>query len=247
MPIEAASGVDRDGQPRGPKRYVMSRRGNDLVRHYLWMAGLCAVRFNPAVRALYARLVAKHPDKKAVAIGHAMRKLLHLAFAVWKTGKPFDPAHEGREQRGERQAGGSDKKRSDMTLSEEEQAAGLRNPVQPVRREVTAACPATITEMSGAGEGLFIDFAHLKRQLTMAQALVQLGLLGRLRGSGPQRKGPCPLHRGDGRGRSFSVNLDKNIFQCFDAGCGHKGDVIDLWASVNRMSLREATARTIWH
>jgi len=74
----------------------------------------------------------------------------------------------------------------------------------------------------------------------MAQALDQLGLLGRLRGSGPQRKGPCPLHRGDGRGRSFSVNLDKNIFQCFDAGCGHKGDVIDLWASVNSMSLREA-------
>ena len=240
LPIEAASGVDRDGQPRGPKRYVMSRRGNDLVRHYLWMAGLCAVRFNPAVRALYARLVAKHPDKKAVAIGHAMRKLLHLAFAVWKTGKPFDPAHEGREQRGERQAGGSDKKRSDMTLSEAEQAAGLRNPAQPVRREVTAACPATITEMSAAGEALFIDFAHLKRQLTMAQALDQLGLLGRLRGSGPQRKGPCPLHRGDGRGRSFSVNLDKNIFQCFDAGCGHKGDVIDLWASVNSMSLREA-------
>jgi transposase len=240
LPIEAASGVDRDGQPRGPKRYVMSRRGNDLVRRYLWMAGLCAVQHNPAVRALYARVVAKHPDKKAVAIGHAMRKLLHLAFAVWKTGKPFDPAHEGREQRAERRAGGSDKKRSDMTLSEAEQAAGLRNPAQPVRREVTAACPATITEMSGAGEGLFIDFAHLKRQLTMAQALDQLGLLGRLRGSGPQRKGPCPLHRGDGRGRSFSVNLDKNIFQCFDAGCGHKGDVIDLWASVNRMSLREA-------
>ena len=240
LPIEAASGVDRDGQPRGPKRYVMSRRGNDLVRRYLWMAGLCAVQHNPAVRALYARVVAKHPDKKAVAIGHAMRKLLHLAFAVWKTGKPFDPAHERREQRGERRAGGSDKKRSDMTLSEAEQAAGLRNPAQPVRREVTAACPATITEMSAAGEALFIDFAHLKRQLTMAQALDQLGLLGRLRGSGPQRKGPCPLHRGDGRGRSFSVNLDKNIFQCFDAGCGHKGDVIDLWASVNSMSLREA-------
>jgi hypothetical protein len=93
LPIEAASGVDRDGQPRGPKRYVMSRKGNDLVRRYLWMAGLCAVQHNPAVRALYARVVAKHPDKKAIAIGHAMRKLLHLAFAIWKSGQPFDPAH----------------------------------------------------------------------------------------------------------------------------------------------------------
>jgi len=93
LPIEVRSGVDRDGQARGPKRYVMSRRGNDLVRRYLWMAALSALRFNPAVRALYARVVAKHPGHKAVAVGHAMRKLLHLVFAVWKTSKPFDPEH----------------------------------------------------------------------------------------------------------------------------------------------------------
>src|SRR5262249_58748225 len=91
--IEVAGGVDRDGQARAPRRFVMSRRGNDLVRRYLWMAALSALRCNPAVRALYARVVAKHPDQKAIAIGHAMRKLLHLAFAVWKSHKPFDPNH----------------------------------------------------------------------------------------------------------------------------------------------------------
>src|SRR5262249_24368634 len=64
-PIEASSGVGRDGQPRGPKRYVLSRRGNDLVRRYLWMAALSALRCNPAARALYARVVAKHPQEKA--------------------------------------------------------------------------------------------------------------------------------------------------------------------------------------
>ena len=32
LPIEAASGVDRDGQARGPRRWVRSRRGNDRVR-----------------------------------------------------------------------------------------------------------------------------------------------------------------------------------------------------------------------
>jgi hypothetical protein len=32
VPVEVASGVARDGQPRGPRRRVMSRRGNDLVR-----------------------------------------------------------------------------------------------------------------------------------------------------------------------------------------------------------------------
>src|SRR5262249_411880 len=38
MPSAVASGVDRVGQARGPCRWVMSRRGNDLLRHYLWMA-----------------------------------------------------------------------------------------------------------------------------------------------------------------------------------------------------------------
>ena len=70
--------------------------------------------------------------------------------------------------------------------------------------------------------------------------LDQLGLSARLRGSGPQRRGPCPLHRGDGRGRTFSVNLEANVFQCFDKECGQKGDVIDLWAALHGMSLREA-------
>ena len=51
MPIEVSSGVDRDGKPRIAKRYIMSRRGNDLVRRYLWMAALSAVRHNPAVRS----------------------------------------------------------------------------------------------------------------------------------------------------------------------------------------------------
>jgi hypothetical protein len=31
----------------------MSRKGNDLVRGYLWNAARAAIRHNPAVRALY--------------------------------------------------------------------------------------------------------------------------------------------------------------------------------------------------
>jgi hypothetical protein len=238
LPIEASSGVDRDGQPRGPKRYVMSRKGNDLVRRYLWMAALSAVRFNPAVRALYARVVAKHPDKKAVAIGHAMRKLLHLAFAIWKTGKPFDPAHypwgtpadldqEAEVSDQEAEVGGEEEG-CDMALSPNNQAAGLKRSAKPARKEVTAA------------RNPGVDFAHLKRQLPLARVLDQLGLTARLKGSGPQRRGPCPLHRGDGRGKSFSVHLGDNVFQCFDAACGQKGDVIDLWAAVHGLSLRDA-------
>jgi DNA primase len=74
----------------------------------------------------------------------------------------------------------------------------------------------------------------------MIRVLDQLGLSERLRGGGAQRRCACPIHRGDGRGRTFSVNVQENVFCCFDARCGKHGDVIDLWAAVRQLSLREA-------
>src|SRR5713226_5413599 len=59
-------------------------------------------------------------------------------------------------------------------------------------------------------------------------------------GAGAQRRCACPIHRGDGRGRTFSVSLEEDVFQCFAKECGAKGDVIDLWAAVRQLSLREA-------
>jgi hypothetical protein len=239
LPIEASSGVDRDGKPRGPKRYVMSRRGNDLVRRYLWMAALSAARHNPACRALYARVRGKHPDQPAIAIGHVMRKLLHLAFAIWKTGKPFDPNHypwhapahvaeEDREQNTEDR-----QQRSEDRMA---QAAGLE-PDMPAKQEVTAACPGSVSE---AGASVWLDFAHLKAQLPLPRVLDHLGLTPRLKGSGAQRRCACPIHRGDGRGRTFSVNFDLNKYQCFDARCQSQGDVIDLWSALHKLSVRDA-------
>ena len=239
MPIEIGSGVDRDGKPRAAKRYVMCRRGNDLVRRYLWMAALSAVRCNPAVRALYARVVPKHPDKKAIAIGHAMRKLLHLTFAIWKSRKPFEqanypwhtPAHVE-----------PDTPIADASgAPNQQQAAGLKLTAEPARKEVTATCAESVAEAKPVNEGIFIDFAHVKKQLPIARLLEHLGLSARLRGPGSQRRCACPIHRGDGRGRTFSVNLHKNVFHCFEASCQKKGDVIDLWAALQQMSVREAT------
>jgi len=240
LPIEMSSGVERDGTPRASRRYVMSRRGNDLVRRYLWMAALSAVQVNPAVRSLYRRVVAKHPGHKAVAIGHAMRKLLHLVFALWKTGRPFDANHCPR-------AGPGDPPGDDSEVSVEEaasagkgQAAGHKPETEPAGKAVTAACDATVAPGAALGEGALLDFAHLKGQLPMAKVLDQLGLSSRLRGGGAQRRCACPIHRGDGRGRTFSVNLEQHAFRCFDSRCGRQGDVIDLWAAVRQLSLREA-------
>jgi hypothetical protein len=208
------------------------------------MAALSAIRFNPAVRALYARVVAKHPQQKAVAVGHAMRKLLHLVFAIWKSGRPFHPDHYP--WQAPTHVEGSDHGRSltgsarDNGGSAQDQAAGHTPDVSPAPPVVTAACTDSVAEPTAVGEGPYLDFAHLKRQLPLARVLDQLGLSARLRGRGPQRRGPCPLHRGDARGRTFSVNLDANVFQCFDKRCGQKGDVIDLWAAAKGLSLRAA-------
>ena len=45
------------------------------------------------MRDLYVRVVAKNPEYKGIAVGHAMQKLVHLVFAIWKSGKPFDANH----------------------------------------------------------------------------------------------------------------------------------------------------------
>ena len=46
----------------------------------------------------------------------------------------------------------------------------------------------------------------------MTRVMVHLGLIAKLRGPGAQKRCPCPIHRADGRGRTFSVNLDENVF-----------------------------------
>lgn len=86
-----------------------------------------------------------------------------------------------------------------------------------------------------------VDFAAVRSQLSMERVLHRLGQLDRLHGSGPQRRGPCPVHgSGNGRGRPFSVNLKKNVFRCFSPACGARGSVLDLWAAVHKLPLREA-------
>jgi hypothetical protein len=269
FPVEASSGIDREGKSRLPVRMVMCKRGNDLVRRYLWMAALSACRTNPAVKPLYQRVRAKHPQQPSIAIGHVMRKLLHLALAVWKTGKPFDPHHYSWDRAAH--LPGSATPASTDTAAETKantQAAGHKNPVEPERSVVTAACadlslteavvdrnasaaPTSVadTGMSPSAAEPWIDFEHVKAQLPLRRVLEHLQLLERLRGNSAQRKGPCPLHgpKSDGqkRGRTFSVNLDKNVFQCFQPTCARKGDVLDLWAALHGLSLRQAALQLV--
>ena len=76
------------GRRAGPRRIW---GGRAPVRAALYMATLSAVRCNPAVRALYARLLAANRPKK-VALTACMRKLLVILNAMVRDGTKWDPA-----------------------------------------------------------------------------------------------------------------------------------------------------------
>ena len=56
------------------------------------MPALSAMRYNPAIIALVARLKKAGHLKRQQIVVAAMCKLLAICFRVLKTGKPFDPA-----------------------------------------------------------------------------------------------------------------------------------------------------------
>lgn len=76
----------------GEHHIGISRRGRRQIRAILFPVALAAVRHNPVIRAFYARLRAAG-KKPMVCVVACMRKMLHLAYACWITGNPFDPGH----------------------------------------------------------------------------------------------------------------------------------------------------------
>ena len=76
------------------KRTRLSKLGNAIIRKALFFPAIVAKQHNPIVHAFCARLLAAGKSPMAV-VGAAMRKLIHLAYGVLKTGKPFDPDYQG--------------------------------------------------------------------------------------------------------------------------------------------------------
>ena len=64
--------------------------GNQNIKTALFFPALSAIRYNPVVKALAARLESRGKEKMVI-IGAAMRKLLHLIYGILKSGQPFDP------------------------------------------------------------------------------------------------------------------------------------------------------------
>jgi transposase len=265
FPEEHSSGVDKKGRPLPLGTLVMSPRGNDLVRAYLWMAALSGLRSNPALRALYRRLKAKG-KRGDVALGHCMRKLLHLVFAVWKTGKPFDPKHYPWIQESDTPATVTTvvepavpptpempaAETDTLPVAAHSKAVGHKREQVPAKQVVTTApssveaVPAPVNPLPpSAAARPKVDYASLRRHVTMEQILEHLGIIDRFKGTAQQRRGPCPVHcqapaTTPASKATCSVHLGKNIFQCFQADCAAHGTVLDLWAAVHQLPLYDA-------
>lgn len=67
----------------------LSKVGTPRLRKCLYFPAMTALRWNPLIKALGLRLSAQGKPKMLI-IGAAMRKLLHPAYGVLKSGKPFD-------------------------------------------------------------------------------------------------------------------------------------------------------------
>lgn len=244
FPRETSSGVDRQGNPNPSKTRRMSQQGNDLVRSYLYSAAKTAARCNPAVRSLYQRLRARG-KRTDVALGHCMRKLLHLVFAVWATNKPFDPNHYPWESdcQAETQSAANTKREEDACVRKE--AVGRNPDVSPDRSAVTTAEEIVSCDHesvnSNNGQGGSVDFAWIRSQITIERILEHLHVLENLRPSSGELRGPCPIHSTDARPsrkRHFAANLGKNVFHCFS--CGAQGNQLDLWAAVHQQDIYTA-------
>jgi transposase len=84
VPRERQSGSSVRGRVR------LSKIGNARLRKALYFPAVTALRCSPFFQRWAEGLRQRGKSKMAV-IGAAMRKLIHLAYGVLKTGKPFDP------------------------------------------------------------------------------------------------------------------------------------------------------------
>ena len=75
---------------RGRSR--ISKVGNKKLRNLLFLCAFSACKHNKACKAIYERIVAKGKSKKLALIAVA-NKLLKQAFAIAKSGLPYDENH----------------------------------------------------------------------------------------------------------------------------------------------------------
>ena len=69
----------------------LSKMGAPRLRKALYFPAIAAIKYNPYIKAMSVRLKERGLCPMQI-IGAAMRKLVHLAYGVLKSGRPFDPS-----------------------------------------------------------------------------------------------------------------------------------------------------------
>ena len=82
---------------RGRSR--LSKIGSSRVRHGLYFPAMTALRCSPMMQVWAAGLRARGKCEMQI-IAAVMRKLIHLAFGVLKSGRPYDPALASPDRKG---------------------------------------------------------------------------------------------------------------------------------------------------
>jgi transposase len=80
------SGTSVKGQPH------ISKKGNRHLRKAMHLPAFSAIRHDENFKAIYARLISKHGIKMKAAVA-LQRKVLELAFTLYKTKTKYDPSY----------------------------------------------------------------------------------------------------------------------------------------------------------
>jgi len=90
--MTALMGLDpmmRDsGTFRGKQR--ISKHGGQQLRNLLYLPTLCAIQHNDRIKVFYTKLTARAKTKKLAVIA-AMRKLILMAFSIYKSKEEYQP------------------------------------------------------------------------------------------------------------------------------------------------------------
>ena len=227
------SGTDPQGKPKPGTEIHMSRKGNDLVRRLLYTSAQCAAKWNPPVRALFARLMAEGKGYN-VATGHCMAKLLRQVFALWKKDCDFDPQFETRPKAEPPTESNAAEARG---IEETKTVVGHREADKPQEKVVTTTASNILSSTNGSKRRP-LNFGLLRQQVSITRVLESIGWHAQS-AHGPQWRGACPLHEANGTtSRCFAVHTENNIYCCHR--CGSQGNALDLWTALCGKPMLEA-------
>jgi transposase len=147
---------------RMARRGKISKKGNHHLRTIAYMAALSAVKHNPIMRSFHKRLTATKEQKKISLIAVA-RKLLLLVYAVWKSGKPFDPHFQESVQ-----TGAVEQDTSTCTLEEETHSTQMNAPVKHQTRIRTLQVPRNSAVKSAPSHSVYPLLTALDGALSCA-------------------------------------------------------------------------------